>query len=349
MSTGLPETWPRLLADVGASNARFALETAPGVIEDIVSLPTAGYPTLADALRDYLDQVGARRIAHAAIGIANPLNGDAVTMTNCHWSFSIEAVRRALGFSTLLLLNDFAALALALPMLPRGELAQVGGGAPRPDAPLALIGPGSGLGMATLLPEAGGWRALPGEGGHASFAPQNEREAGILRYAAARFGHVSWERLLSGPGLALIHQALCALDGAGETIFSPAEVSARGLSGRDARCREALEIFCAALGSAAANLALTVGARGGVYIGGGIVPRLSGFFEQSPFRRRFEDKGRMSAYLAAIPAYLITSAHPALPGVAAHLAAHLAADSDHAPVDVSTSPPRGGTAGDMHA
>ncbi|KJH67674.1 glucokinase [Chromobacterium violaceum] len=348
MSTGLPEAWPRLLGDVGGSNARFALETAPGVIEDILTLSNERYPTLEDALRDYLAQVGARRVAHAAIGIANPLNGDLVRMTNCHWSFSIEAARRALGLSTLLLLNDFTALALALPRLPRRELAQVGGGAPRPDAPLALIGPGTGLGVSALVPHAGGWRALAGEGGHTSFAPANEREIGIWRYASARFGHVSHERLLSGSGLSLLHRALCALDGAEEAGLAPAEVSARGLSGADARCREALEIFCALLGSAAGNLALTLGARGGVYIGGGIVPRLSGFFEQSPFRRRFEDKGRMSAYLADIPVYLITSAYPALPGVAAHLADHLAPRSDPAPVAAPTHP-RGGTAGDMHA
>ncbi|QEL57310.1 glucokinase [Chromobacterium paludis] len=348
MSTGLPEAWPRLLGDVGGSNARFALETAPGVIEDILTLPTARYPTLEDALRDFLAQVGARRVAHAAIGIANPLNGDWVQMTNCPWSFSIEAVRQALGFTTLLLLNDFTALALALPRLPRGELSQIGGGAARADAPLALIGPGTGLGVSALVPHEGGWRALAGEGGHASFAPQDENEARIWRYAQARFGHVSTERLLSGAGLALIHQALCARDGEDDAPREPAWITAQGLSGQDARCRETLEIFCGALGSAAGNLALTLGARGGVYIGGGIVPRLSGFFEQSPFRRRFEDKGRMSDFLAGIPVYLITSAYPALPGVAAHLADHLAPRSNPPRVDVST-PPRGGSAGDMHA
>lgn len=119
MSTGLPEAWPRLLADIGGSNARFALETGPGVIEDILVLANAQYPTLEDALKSYLAQVGARRVAHAAIAIANPLNGDWVAMTNCHWAFSIEATRQALGFATLLLLNDFTALALALPGLPR--------------------------------------------------------------------------------------------------------------------------------------------------------------------------------------------------------------------------------------
>ncbi|POZ63045.1 glucokinase [Chromobacterium alticapitis] len=347
MSTGLPEAWPRLLGDVGGSNARFALETAPGVIEDILTLPTARYPTLEDALRDYLAQAGARRVAHAAIGIANPLNGDQVTMTNCPWSFSIAAVRQALGFTTLLFLNDFTALALALPRLPGRELARIGGGEPRPDAPLALIGPGTGLGVSALVPHAGGWRALAGEGGHVSFAPQDEAELAIWRYAQARFGHVSAERLLSGAGISLIHQALCSRDGEDDAPREPAWITAQGLSGQDPRCRETLEIFCGALGSAAGNLALTLGARGGVYIGGGIVPRLSGFFEQSPFRRRFEDKGRMSGLLAGIPVYLITSAYPALPGVAAYLADHLAPRSN-LPVDASTTP-RGGTAGDMHA
>ncbi|UTH75754.1 glucokinase [Chromobacterium sp. IIBBL 290-4] len=348
MSTGLPEAWPRLLGDIGGSNARFALETGPGVIEDILTLPTSAYPGLAEAAADYLAQVGARRVAHAAIGIANPLNGDQVKMTNCHWSFSIETTRRALGLSTLLLLNDFTALALALPKLAPAQLLQVGGAAPRAGSPLALIGPGTGLGVSGLVPHADGWTPLSGEGGHVSFAPADEREIQIWRYAAARFGHVSNERLLSGPGLALIHQALKARDGEPDAAEEPADICARGASGRDERCRETLEIFCGLLGSAAGNLALTLGARGGVYIGGGIVPRISGFFEQSPFRRRFEDKGRSSAFLSDIPVYLITSAYPALPGVAAHLATHLAARGGVDPVPAS-APPRGGSAGDMHA
>lgn len=348
MSTGLPKRWPRLLADIGGTSARFALETAPGVIEDAATLPVHAYPALADAARDYLAQVGAAGAAHAAVGIANPITGDAVRMTNSHWAFSIEATRQALGLSTLLVINDFTALALALPHLPADELIRIGGGEPAPDAPLALIGPGTGLGVSGLIPRAGGWTALSGEGGHVSFAPAGRREADVLAWVGERYGHVSNERLISGSGLPLLYQALRALDDAGEETLDAAEISRRGVSGQCPRCREALEIFCGALGGAAANLALTLGARGGVYVGGGIVPRLSGFFEQSPFRRRFEDKGRMSAYLAAIPVYLIVSAYPALPGLAAHLAAHLASGSDHAQVESSTSPV-GGTAGDKHA
>ncbi|KMN37723.1 glucokinase [Chromobacterium sp. LK1] len=324
MSTGLPEQWPRLLADIGGSNARFALETAPGVIEDIEVLPCAGYPTLLDAVRAYLDLAGARAVAHAAFGIANPVLGDWVQMTNHHWAFSIEATRQALGLTTLLVINDFTALALALPHLSASELLRIGGGEAEAGAPLALIGPGTGLGVSALIPYPGGHAPLSGEGGHVGFAPFDEREADIWRHAMRRFGHVSAERLLSGSGIPLIYQALCERAGETPAALDPAEVTARGLSGACPSCRETLEVFCGMLGGAAANLALNLGARGGVYLGGGIVPRLRGFFEQSPFRRRFEDKGRMSGYLAAIPVYLIVSSYPALPGVAAHLAAELA-------------------------
>lgn len=146
MSTGQPNPYPRLLADIGGTNARFALETGPGVIEDIDVLPCKEYATLADAIRSYLEGAHTHAVHHAAIGIANPVNGDRVQMTNHHWSFSIEETRQALGFHTLLVLNDFTALALSLPHLPASELVQVGGGEAKPGAK-ALIGAGTGLGV----------------------------------------------------------------------------------------------------------------------------------------------------------------------------------------------------------
>ncbi|MBV8680870.1 MAG: glucokinase [Aquitalea sp.] len=323
MSTGLPNTWPRLLADIGGTNARFALETAPGVLEDIIVLPCANYPTLEAAMRSYLAEVGTRAVAHAAIGIANPVTGDWVQMTNHHWAFSIEATRQALELTSLIVINDFTALALSLPHLPPSELVQVGGGEAVAGSPLALIGPGTGLGVSALIPAPGGYMPLAGEGGHVSFAPFDEREAAIWRYARDRHGHVSAERLLSGPGLVLIYHALAALAGEAEQELSAADITARGLSGDCPRCRETLDAFCAMLGTAAANLALTLGARGGVYLGGGIVPRLIDYFKTSPFRPRFEDKGRFSAYMAGIPVFVINSRYPALIGVSAALAAHL--------------------------
>lgn len=323
MSTGQPNPFPRLLADIGGTNARFALETAPGVLEDIDVLPCRDYPTLVDAIRSYLERADTRAVHHAAIGIANPVTGDWVQMTNHHWAFSIEATRQVLGFATLLVLNDFTALAMSLPFLPADELVQVGGGEPRHGAK-ALIGAGTGLGVSGLLPHAGGWVAIAGEGGHVAFAPGNEEEVALWRYAQRRFGeHVSAERFLSGPGLELIHDALAEADGEAAGQLSAAQISERGLSGRDARCVKVLEHFCGMLGNAAANLAVTLGAVGGVYIGGGIVPRFGELFARSPFRERFEAKGRFRDYTRALPVYVIHSAYPALTGVQAALRDHL--------------------------
>ncbi|KZE30305.1 glucokinase [Crenobacter luteus] len=323
MLTG-PADFPRLIADIGGTNARFALETAPGVLDRIEVLACADYPTMEMAIRTYLADAGEAAVRHAAIGIANPVTGDWVQMTNHHWAYSIEATRLALGLDTLLVINDFTALALSLPHLPGHELVRVGGGEALAGAPLALLGAGTGLGVSGLVPTPGGAPvALAGEGGHASFAPFDERELEIWRFARARFGHVSMERMLSGPGLKLIYEALSHLAGESWEPKTASQISAEGVGGECVRCREAIDTFTAILGTAAANLALTLGARGGVYIGGGIVPKLGDYFARSPFRARFEDKGRFSAYLAAIPVYVITSPWPALTGAAAALAAHL--------------------------
>lgn len=324
MSTGLAKSYPRLVADIGGTNARFALETAPGVFEEVEVLACGDYPTLEAAIRAYLGRVDAQ-VAHAAIGIANPVDGDEVRMTNHHWAFSIEATRQALGLSTLLVLNDFTALALALPGLKADERVQIGGGAGKSGRPLALLGAGTGLGVSGLLPTPGGWVPLAGEGGHASFAPHDERETALLAWAQQQLGgHVSAERFLSGPGLVLIYQGLCALEQAQAEDLGAAGIVERGLSGRCPRCRETLDRFCAMLGGFAANLALTLGAQGGVYIGGGVAPRLLGYLETSPLRARFEAKGRFGAWLREIPLYVITAHCPALSGAAAALEQHLA-------------------------
>jgi len=318
----------RLLADIGGTNARFALETAAGRFEAIEVLACSEHATLADAIRSYLalPQAAAFHagIRHAAIAIANPVTGDQVRMTNHHWAFSIEALRRECGFDTLEVVNDFSALARSLPHLGEQKL-QVGGGAPLPDAPLGLLGAGTGLGVSGLVPGADGrWTALRSEGGHVSFAPVNELEVAILQYAWREFEHVSSERLLSGAGVELIYRALADRAGRpGESLAAP-EISRRALAGECLLCDEVLEVFCGMLGTAAGNLAITLGAQGGVYIGGGIVPRLGERFLASSFRRRFEQKGRFSAYLAAVPTYVITADYPAFLGVSAILSEKLA-------------------------
>ena len=327
LTTASARPFPRLLADVGGTNARFAWQAAAGApITDVRVLPCAEYPTLQAAMHAYLDGLNQGRPLAAAIAIANPITGDEVRMTNHHWVFLQSAVKAEFGLQNLQLLNDFTALALALPALPANELRQVGGGAAVPDAPIALLGAGTGLGVSGLLPDRrGGWLPINGEGGHVTLPAVSARERLVMDGLIQRYGRASAERLLCGQGLVDACAILCAADGvSGQAPGNAAEVTEAALSGRLPQAVETLDHFCALLGSVAGNLALTLGARGGVYIGGGIVPRLGDRFAQSPFRARFEAKGRFSAYLQAIPVWVITSAQsPALTGAARAL------DADH--------------------
>ncbi|WP_066340241.1 glucokinase [Azohydromonas lata] len=305
------DTSSRLLADIGGTNARFAWQARPGApIEDVATLPCAGYAGLDDALADILQRLGRPAPRRCAIAIANPVLGDLVRMTNHHWAFSISAVQARFCFAQLKVLNDFTALALALPALEPAELRPLGGGCALPAAPMGLIGPGTGLGVSALLPDGrGGHVAVAGEGGHVTLPACTPREQQVLAQLAERHGHVSAERAVCGQGLVDLHAALCALDAPGgpPPALTAADVTAAALARSDARCVEALEMFCAFLGTVAGNLALTLGARGGVYLGGGIVPRLGAFIDGSPFRERFEAKGRFRGYLAAIPVFVINS------------------------------------------
>ncbi|WP_229459435.1 glucokinase [Massilia cavernae] len=313
---------PSLLADIGGTNARFALEVAPGQLECIRVLPCAGFATLQDALRAYLalpEAAAWETPWDAAIAVANPVNGDLLRMTNHHWQFSIEAVRREFGFARFGVINDFKALALALPHLAPGNLRQVGGGQAADAGTIGLLGAGTGLGVSGLVPSKGGWEALDSEGGHVSFAPASEREIAVLRFAWREFPHVSAERLMSGSGLVLVYRALAERAGLPAQAHSPADVIALALSGECAVCAGAVDCFCEMLGTIAGNLAVTLGAIGGIYIGGGIVPRLGSAFDGSGFRTRFEQKGRFAGYLATIPTFVITAEYPCFAGVAAWL------------------------------
>ncbi|MFP8834843.1 glucokinase [Hydrogenophaga sp. XSHU_21] len=319
--TPLPHAAPgRLLADVGGTNARFAHQAAPGApITDVRVLPAADFPRLQDAALAYLQGIAPRTVASAAIAIANPVTGDAVRMTNHHWAFSQREVMAELGLHTLRLLNDFTALALALPDLPAHERRQVGGGHAEAGAPLALVGAGTGLGVSGLLPDGrGGWVPLQGEGGHVTLPAATARERLVMDGLVQRYGHASAERVCSGQGLFDTFGLLCAADGvAVHGIDSAADVTDAGLRLGHPQALEALGILCALLGSVAGNLALTLGARGGIYVGGGIVPRLGEWFDGSAFRERFETKGRFRPYLRDIPVWVITSSQsPALLGAA---------------------------------
>jgi glucokinase len=307
----------RLLADIGGTNIRFALlpEAATGP-EREMTLRCAEFEGLEQAARHYLARMGSPTITEAAFDVATAVTGDLIRLTNSPWAFSIEQSRRQLGLRRLLVLNDFTALALALPALGPDETRPVGRGSAVADAPLALIGAGTGLGVSGLLPWRGRWIPIQGEGGHTAFSPCDEREDAVLRVLRERFGHVSTERLASGPGLVNIYRALHVLDRGMPRELLPEEIASAGMTDEDPHCREALTMFCSVLGTAAGNLVVTLGARGGLYIGGGIVPKLGEWFDRSPFRARFEHKGRFSSYVAAVPTLVILAENPALRGLA---------------------------------
>ncbi|MFC3686373.1 glucokinase [Hydrogenophaga luteola] len=321
-----PSDTARLLADIGGTNARFAWQAAPGApITDVQVLPGAQYPTLQAAMHAYLDGLGRGAPAAVAIAIANPITGDQVRMTNHDWAFSQSAVKAEFGLRTLRMLNDFTALALALPDLPADELRQVGGGAAVPGVAMGLVGAGTGLGVSGLLPDGrGGWVPLEGEGGHVTLPATTARERIVMDGLIRRYGHASAERVCCGQGLVDTCAILCEADGVTvQGLDSASAVSAAALKAGHPQALETLNIFCAMLGSVAGNLALTLGARGGVYVGGGIVPRLGAWFDSSPFRERFDNKGRFTGLLQGMPVWVITSAQsPALLGAARALDGH---------------------------
>lgn len=310
----------RLLADIGGTNIRLALlpegSLAP---QDELNLQCADFRGLEEAVHHYLDQVGHPVIKEAALDVATAITGDLIKLTNSPWAFSVEQSRRRLKLDRLVVINDFTALALSLPHLRPDELRKIGRGDGVPGTPIGLIGPGTGLGVSALIPNGNRWIPIQGEGGHVAFSPMNELEDAVLRVMRARFGHVSGERLLSGPGLVNIYRALCEIDRVVPRTYSPEQVSTLGLASEDAQCAQALALFCGALGSAAANLVVTLGARAALYIGGGIVPKLGDYFEPSDFRARFEHKGRFSSYIAEVPTYVILAETPALRGLAVAL------------------------------
>jgi glucokinase len=316
---------PRLIADIGGLYARFAIETSYGEFAQQRSLRCADFPSFEAAMAAYLASLKSAPVAHAALAIANPVDGDQVRMTNYHWQFSIEETRVNLGLDTLVVVNDFTSLAMALPRLGPQDFRQVGPGQAVKNSVIGLLGSGSGLGVSGLIPSGDGWTSLGSEGGHASFAPSDAREAAVLNYMWRQFDHVSCERLLSGPGLELTYMAIAELNKTQVKALSAPEITRCALEDKDPLCTQTLEVFCNMLGTAASNLALTLGATGGIYIGGSIVPRLGEFFDRSGFRSRFEQKGRFANYVGQIPTFVITAPEATFLGASAILDTQLRA------------------------
>ena len=310
------ESYPRLVGDIGGTHARWAwLPRAGAPLQQVQVQPCARSASLLASAREYLAAHRLGQPRAAAIGIATPVTGDEVRMTNHPWHFSISELQRALGVERCLVINDFTALALSLPVLGADEVRAVGRGTAVAGAPIGLLGPGTGLGVSGLLPAPDGrFVTLSGEGGHVTLAATDDREAAVLALLRGRFGHVSAERVLSGGGLVNLYDALARLDGVAPRELQPADVTRAAVDGSDPHGAQAVRLFARVLGNVDGNLALTLGARGGIYIGGGIVPRLGAAFDDESFRQGFEHKGRFAGYLAAIPTWVITAATPALVG-----------------------------------
>jgi glucokinase len=318
-----------LVADIGGTNARFALvdPAAPELaMLHARSLPNADFASLQHAIEHYVGQVGVTPRS-AAIAVASPVSADEIRLTNRAWSFSRSELQRALGLEQLRVLNDFGAVAWAVTALQADErVALYGPSHDTPLGPITVMGPGTGLGVGLLVGSAArGWRVVETEGGHVSFAPLGEEEETIARWVTARFGRCSTERLLSGAGLSHIDAALRGEDarpppGRPATLREPADIVAAALDGHDHAARRTLARFCAILGSVAGDAALIHGART-VMIAGGIVPRFLPFLRSSAFRERFLAKGRFAAWLESVAVHVVTHPHPGLLGAAVALRA----------------------------
>ena len=309
----------RLLVDLGGTNTRCALQASGDEPHLVRVTRNREYPDLESVLREYLDDLPVELMPEAgAIAVAAPVTGDAVRMTNLGWRFSTSALQAELGLSSLVVVNDFTAVAMSLPFLEDDSCIKVGSGEPSPGHAVGVLGPGTGLGVSGLLPVGQSWVALSGEGGHVTLAATDDREATVISLIRQQTGHVSAERLVSGDGLSSLYLALGSLSGEPGERVSAEEVSARASAG-DAVARDALHHFFSFLGITAGNLALTLGALGGIYVAGGITPRLRDVFITSDFRRKFESKGRYAGYLQAIPTYLVVEEVPAFRGLGAIL------------------------------
>lgn len=301
-----------LLADIGGTNARFAL-MKDDAISEFRSFPTADFSGIGPAMEAYLGSLPSRPvIRHALLAVAGPVAGNRCTMTNSPWIVDGSHIERDFEIRRATIYNDLEAVAWAIPTLGIGDYTTLGDGASLPKAPQVIIAPGTGLGVAAWL---GAGLALASEGGHASFAPESETEDELLDTLREKHGHVSIERLLSGPGLVEIYRLLVSGYGEAPKFSSAAEITAAALDRSCDFCYQALDHFCAILGSMAGNLALTFGARGGVYIAGGIVPRILPFLSASEFRERFYSKGRLTEWLTHIPTRVIKRHDVALLGL----------------------------------
>lgn len=314
-------TEPALVADIGGTNARFALADYSGngvSVRDVQAFRVEDFESIRDAVHAYLEAVAvAPKIA--CFAVAAPTNANVIEFTNSPWVLDVAGMKSTLALNQFRVVNDFEALASGVRWLHKGDLLQVKPGAGDRRAPVLVIGPGTGLGQAVIVPMDGRDRVVATQGGHVAFAPADDEEIEVLRFIAREHKRVSLERLLSGRGLVNIHRALCARAGVQRVSLRADEITNAALTREYPIAVKAVEMFCAVLGAAAGDAVMATGARGGVVIGGGIVPKIRDIFLKSRFVERFLDKGRMRDYVEDVPVNLIVRDGAALIGAASHL------------------------------
>lgn len=315
--------YPYLVADLGGTNARFALVTGKEnndfKLEHIKIFAAANFTQFEDALSHYLAGLDGVTPGAACVAIAGPVTGDQIKMTNLSWQFSCAEIAKKFQLQRFIAINDFAAVAAACGYLGDDHLFCVKPGSAITGMPRAVFGPGTGLGVAGLVPHAEHWLAVPCEGGHVNIAPATELEADLIKTAWNTTEHISAEWLISGPGMVNLYNTLCQMQDVNPQTYKPADITSLAIAGEDDQCRSTLELFCSLAGSFAGNLALTYGAKGGIYIAGGIFPRIKDFLASSQFTQRFQSKGVMSPFVESIPVHLITHKETAFFGAAATL------------------------------
>lgn len=302
---------PHLLADVGGTHTRCGVGGGQSTARHVRTYKNQDFHDLIALFKHYLSEIGQPRPASITVAVAAPVHGGVAHLTNLSWTIDSTQLLSQFGADRTTLINDFAALAFAIPRLHRDDRVQVGGTAPVAGATIGVLGPGTGLGVAGLMSFDDRWVPISSEGGHVTLPAVNAREASIIEQLRRRYDHVSAERVLSGPGLVTLYETVTNRE---QCELTPAEISQMAIDGKP-QAKDVLDLFFALLGTVAGNLALTLGARGGIYLGGGILPKLRAQLVKSGFRQRFESKGRFEEYLSGIPVFLITAATPALVGL----------------------------------
>ena len=315
-------SFPLLVADIGGTHVRFGWVASAGAgLNQVRAYRCADFASPIDAVQRYLADAGARAPLRAAVAIATVVQAGPIKLTNSDWIFEAGSFKQSLGADRIEVFNDFEAIALVLPYLTAGDYAIVGGAALDQRLPMAVLGPGTGLGVAGIVPVRGHrplWQTVCGEGGHVSIPSATAWQHAVIAAAQKELGHVSAEQLVSGIGLPALYRAVAAVENRPVEILEASEIGLRGASRTDPLCERTLDTFCGILRTLAANLALTLGARGGVFIAGGIVPQWGDFFAESSFREHFENNGRYRDYLSSISTAVITTPYPGLMGLMQH-------------------------------